>query len=146
VQQQTKGLPHLNQNNKHWDSLAFRPLSKASVEHAELDKVSDKVSDKGSPNLVWFDLGVLQLIELLPVLAGWNACQEVVGKVMVGDLLRVAIKGQLGVDPLGNDSQGHDLAQRPSNREGRAALFLSRASQQEVLVVIGGALWHGREF
>jgi hypothetical protein len=31
-------------------------LSKAFVGRAEFDKVFDKVSDKGCPNLAWFDL------------------------------------------------------------------------------------------
>jgi len=77
-----------------------------------------------------------QLVELLPFLAGWLAGEEVVGGLVVGDLLGSAVELELGVESLGNHAQRHHLAQWAGDGKGGSGFFLAHRSEQKVLVVV----------
>ena len=55
--------------------------------------------------------------ELLPVLAGWSASQQFVGDLVVRDLLGRGIEAEFRVHPLGEDADGHGLAEWTGDRE-----------------------------
>ena len=88
----------------------------------------------------------LHLVELLPALAGRGLGEHGIGEAVVDDTLGLAVEDDLLVEALYHDTETEYLTQRAEYLERRAGTLLAHAGQQEVLVVVRGALRHLGQF
>lgn len=70
---------------------------------------------------------ILKLVVILPALCRCGTYEESLSERIVNNALGFAVELEGGVEPLGDDTEGHGLGERASDLERAAGLLLAHA-------------------